>query len=451
MAIKSIPQMREELELLQARPAAILEAAKAEKREALTDDEKAEIDSIINDGGKVDQVKAEIARLEKIEDLQKQIVKSRVKDRVDVGGQLSDEPFKVPARAVRGNLKAFKGPNAERDAYLSGQFLAATVFGNSKAREWCQSHGVPLVNAAHSGTSNEKGGYLVPDPMEASIIRLVEEYGVARRNCRVWPMPSGNLRIPKRNGGFTSYWVGENATITASDMAFASVELTARKLGVLTQVSSELLEDAALALADIVSTEFAYKFAVAEDAAAFLGDGTSTYGGIVGAANALAAGALVTTASNVDTFAELTIATIHDAMGKLPRYPGIMPKWYMSQVCWSTAFERLAFAAGGNNANDFGAGMGPRFQGYPVEFVQGLAGTSGSTDHSGTIFAYFGDLSMAAAMGDTRGITIAADSSVYFTSDAIAIRGTERLDFNIHDRGDANNAGALVGLKFNAS
>lgn len=448
--MKSLAQLREEKETLGVRAQAIVEIAMGEQRE-LTAEEKAEIDSINDAGGKLDIIQKDIDRLEKLEAKQKEIVRNRVQPRVDASGSISDEPFKVPARAVRGNLKAFKGPDAERDAYLSGQFLAATVFGNEKAKDWCKSHGVPLVNAAHSGSDNSKGGYLVPDPMEASIIRLVEEYGVARRNCRVWPMPSGNLRIPKRNGGFTSYWVGENSAITASDMAFASVELTAKKLGVLTQISNELLEDAAVAMADIVATEFAYKFAIEEDEAAFLGDGTSSYGGIVGAANALEDGALVTTASNVDTFEELTIATVHNAMGKLKRYPGIMPKWYMSQVCWSTAFERLALAAGGSTPVDYANGMGLRFQGYPVEITQVLAGTSGSTDHSGTIFAYFGDLSMAAAMGDTRGITIAADSSLYFASDAIAIRGTERLDFNIHDRGDADNAGALVGLKFNAS
>jgi HK97 family phage major capsid protein len=267
-------------------------------------------------------------------------------------------------------------------------------------------------------------------------------------------MPNGNLRVPKRAGGFTAYYVGENTAITANDITFASVSLAAKKLGILTQISSELVEDSAVALADLLSVEMAWKFANEEDKAGFLGDGTATYGGITGLANALGASCVVTTASNVDTFAELTIDTINEAAGKLPLYSGIMPKWYMSSVCWATAFKRLAFAAGGNSTDNWESGMRPTFMGYPVELTQVLAGGVSTTDHSGTIFAYFGDLGMAAAMGDSRGISIASDSSLYFASDALAVRATERFDINVHERGTStasDASGAIVGLKFNAS
>jgi hypothetical protein len=239
--------------------------------------------------------------------------------------------------------------------------------------------------------------------------------------------------------------------ITPSDAAFASVALVAKKLGILTQISSELLEDSIIQLADLLATEFAYSLAVAEDAAGFLGDGGGTYGGITGLESALAAGSLVTTASNVDTFAELTLGTVDAAVGKLARYPGIRPEWYMHSSAWSNAFERLAFAAGGSTAQNVGEGMGMMFKGYPVNFVQSLPSGIDSTDLSGEIFAYFGDLSMAAAMGDCRGITIASDASKYFAEDALAVRCTERFDINVHDVGDSSNAGAMVGLKFNAS
>jgi len=154
---------------------------------------------------------------------------------------------------------------------------------------------------------------------------------------------------------------------------------------------------------------------------------------------------------SVDTFAELTIATVDAAVGKLARYPGIAPEWYMHSTAWSNAFERLAFAAGGNSANNFAAGMPMTFKGYPVNFVQNLPSGTDTTDLSGDTFAYFGDLSMAAAMGDSRGITIASDSSKYFAEDALAVRCTERFDINVHDVGTASVAGAVVGLKFNAA
>lgn len=455
--MKSLQALREKRDQLAARAEAIVALAEEENARELTAEEKSEIDTINGSGdkpGQLDALDADIGRLEKIEARQKAIVKTRVEaSRNDISDAFGRE-IAVPSSAVRGSLKAFKGPNAEKDAYISGQYLCAALFKNQKARDWLSERGID-IRAAHSTTDNEKGGYLVPDPMESSIIRLVEEYGRFRANVgRVWPMPNGNIRVPKRSGGFTSYYVSENTAITASDMAFASVSLVAKKLGVLTQISSELLEDSAIMLADVVATEMAYAFALAEDQAGFLGDGTATYGGITGLANALNDSAIVTTATNVDTFGELTIATAHEAMGKLARYAGIMPKWYMHSSAWANAFERLSFAAGGNTMTNFAQGMAPNFAGYPVEFVQVLPSGSSTTDHSGAIIAYFGDLSMAAAMGDARGITIAASEHHFFAEDAIAMRATERFDINIHDRGTttaSDQAGAIVGLKLNAS
>jgi HK97 family phage major capsid protein len=51
---------------------------------------------------------------------------------------------------------------------------------------------------------------------------------------------------------------------------------------VLTLMSSELDEDAAVSIGDILVGEMAYAFANSEDTAGFSGDGTSTYHGVVG-------------------------------------------------------------------------------------------------------------------------------------------------------------------------
>lgn len=430
-----------------ARAEAVSALAAEESRE-LTAEESTEIDACLADSEKLTadidrETKLVNATKSRLEAASKVIASQKADD------VLPQSKIVVPSNAVRGKLNAFKD---EKDAYLTGQWFAAAFLGNEKARDWCNAHSVPVIRAAHSTGDNTKGGFLVPDSLESTLIRLVQEYGVFRRNVgRVWPMPSGSTKVPKRNGGFTTYYVGENSAITASDMAFAQVQLSAKKLGVLTQISSELMEDSALMLADIIATEFAYAFANAEDEAGFNGDGTSTYGGIVGLENALAAGSIVTTASNVDTFAKLTIATIHDAMSRLPQYPGISPKWYMNSVCWAAAFERLALASSGNTTTNYGAGMAAQFLGKPVEFAQVLPGTSADTDHSGSIFAYYGDLSMACAMGDSRGMTMTADGSVYFTSDALALKATERYDINVHDAGTASVAGSIVALKFNAA
>jgi HK97 family phage major capsid protein len=345
----------------------------------------------------------------------------------------------VNVKKYRGKAKNFE---THQDAVDAGLFCAAAIYGHGPSMDYCRDKGL-IVNA-HSVGDNTKGGYVVPEPLEASIIRLVEERGVFRQYARVYPMGSSSVLIPRRAGGFTSYFVGENDEITASDMKFDQIKLEAKKLGVLTQVSSELDEDAIVALADLVSTEFALSFAEKEDQCGFNGDGTSTYGGMVGLKSALAAGSIAKTASST-TFAAMVIADFEAAVAKLPQFPGISPAWYVSSAAYHLSMARLQFAAGGNMVDNIAGSPQLSFLGYPVRFAQVLPNSSGSL--ADTIVAYFGDLSMAATFGNRRGVTISSDSSVYWKQDAIGLKGTERFDINVHERGTATEAGPMVAIE----
>lgn len=437
--LKKLEEQRAEL---LSRLNAIVALADEEDRD-YTDEETAEIDDIQDH--QLVELDAKLVR-------ERKIVKSAADQ---IRKWLPDQPqptdtssIVVPAKAKsRGKLKAFTD---ERDAYVSGQFLAAAVFGNTVSRDWLNDHGLSIRNA-HSTGDNTKGGYLVPDVLESAIIRMVEQYGVFRANARVYPMSSDVVIFPRRASGFTTYFLGDNDSITTSDLTFDQVQLMARKLGVLTQVSSELSEDSVVALADLMATEMAYAFANKEDDCGFNGTGTSTYGGIVGLAGALAAGSIVTTASNVDTFAEIVIGTFEEAVGAIQQVPGLDPKWYCHQSCWANVMARLAMAGGGNTVENFSGGVSKSFLGYPVVTTQVLQSGVGTTDISGNIFAYFGDLGMTATLGDRRGISVKSDESVYFTSDAVAVRATERFDINVHERGTASAAGTMVALKANAA
>jgi HK97 family phage major capsid protein len=55
---------------------------------------------------------------------------------------------------------------------------------------------------------------------------------------------------------------------------------------------------------------------------------------------------------------------------------------------------------------------------------------------------YVGDLSLAAAFGDRRDVSIAVSDQYVFNKDQLAIRGTERFDVNVHDIGDYNATAA---------
>jgi len=72
--------------------------------------------------------------------------------------------------------------------------------------------------------------------------------------------------------------------------------------------------------------------------------------------------------------------------------------------------QRLAMAAGGNTVANYEGGVGMSFLGYPVVISQVLQSGGPSTDISGNIFGYFGDMSMSTTFGDKRGVTVATDS-----------------------------------------
>ena len=70
-----------------------------------------------------------------------------------------------------------------------------------------------------------------------------------------------------------------------------------------------------------------------------------------------------------------------------------------------------------------------RFLGAPVVFTQVLP----STDVNSQIACYYGDLSLSSTMGIRRGITVAADNSLYFLSDQSVIKVTQRIAINNHE------------------
>jgi HK97 family phage major capsid protein len=255
-------------------------------------------------------------------------------------------------------------------------------------------------------------------------------------------MTGPTAKVPRVLSGFTTYFVGEGDDIDLSDMTFDQVSLTAKKLAAMTRITSELNEDSIISMADILANRFAYDLAVREDSCGWLGDGTSTYGGIVGVANALAAGSIMT-ATGITTFATVTLGNFEEVVGMLPEFPGIQPAWYMHKKAYYATAGRLQNAAGGNTTADLGSGPVLQFLGYPVRFVQTLPKAAATT----VKIAYFGDLSMTATMGTRRGIELRSDASVGFISDTIYVRATERFDINVHERGSASEAGPMVALK----
>lgn len=384
-----------------------------------------------------------ITREERVE-----AVKAALAKPVNTPGNGQRGAVPAAARVRYGKLKAFRGDGAEDAAYKSGQFLLATMLGSDKAADWCRENGV-LIQKSQSEGINTAGGFLVPIEFNQAIIDLREEFGTFRQNCQVIPMGSDAMTIPRRAGGLTAYFVGEGVAATESQKAWDQVSLAAKKMAVLSKMSTELAEDAVISIADDLAAEMAYAFAVKEDSCGWNGDGTSTYGGITGVRTRIIDGthtkSAIDGASGHDTFAEIDATDLANVMAALPKYADRNARWYCSSVAWALVFQRLIAAAGGVTMAELTGGKPMKtYLGYPVVIDQTLP--TAVTDISDTAMLFFGDLRLAATMGERRGVTIKSSEHRYMDLDQIGIFGNERVDINVHDLGDNTSAGPLIGL-----
>lgn len=449
----TLKALREQRAELLDRATAMNELATEEKRE-LSAEEKTELDGIIGHGkqgeegykpGKIDAVDADINRAENLEKRMKAIAVKRA-ETVPANGGSDGRRFAIPANCRRGTLRSFTGADADYEAYAAGQFYLAAM-GRNKAREWCAEHGIDIQNAMGEGGSSTAGQVFVPTPLENTIIRLVEQFGLFRQKAMVWPMTADTDTVPRVTGRLTAYFVSENPSsgTTESQPTADNVTLTAREICTATRFSRNLGEDAIISLADLLTLEIAYAFANKEDSCGFIGDGTSTYGGIVGVKNKVAAGSVYTALAGNTAFSTLDLDDFEAMLGKLPEFAGIQPEWYISKAGWAASMLRLQMAAGGVTVADIANGGTPQFLGYPVNFAQVMNSTL-TTQVNATGVVFFGDLRMAAAFGDRIGKSVQFANELYIATNQIGVFGRERFDINVHEIGTSSAAGPMLSM-----
>lgn len=366
---------------------------------------------------------------------------------------------RIESRVPHGRLVAFRPEvfggdrrEAESAAYRAGQWARAVLFNDQTSARWCRDNGVELASLGGDGVSRRALtgiaaglSVLVPDELVMPIIDLREQYGLARRYCRVHPMSSDTATVPRMLSGVTAYFVGREAAPTAGDPSLDNITLMAKNVAAETRISNDFADDSVINLADWVAAEHARAFAIKEDECLFNGDGTSTYGGIVGLRAALLglAGA-IDGASGHDTLAEIDAADLRNTMAALPDIPGIDPSWFTSKYGQNKVFGRLQDAASGNNKRDMTQRMPDQWDGYPIITSTSLPKVA--TDLSDVAMLLFGDLRLSVLFGDRRGMTMMSDPYSLSSYQQVKIISSERFDINCHGVGDSSNAGAVVAL-----
>jgi HK97 family phage major capsid protein len=446
----------------------------------LTADVKNHLDEVDAIGNQIVAVgKEEVehaAQVARLDAARKAPINAQVAEIVARGSGMSSAPngsgsprWTIPAQARRqvSAVTAFSDDNQsggytkEEKAYRFGQFALAKasidlpgVYNFQHARKFADEHGM-LRNAHLEGGSDTTGSHIfVPEEFGTDLIKLREEYGVARKLCKVVPMNSDTRTDPKFVSGLTSYFTGENAALTASDMQHQVVRLTARKMTCLSTYSSELNEDSVIDLGNTIAQEMSYSNALKEDQCLIDGDGTSTYGHIRGLKTMFATltlgtapGYRDTTTSN--TWAATVIADLTSLISVVPVYAQAGMKFLCSSQYYYQVMVPLLNAAGGITGTELQNGFRmPMFQGIPVMFSQ-VMGTATATS---TVAVFLGNFSLGCSFGDRRKQTLefSKDATIggtnLFEYDLIAVKSSQRMDINVHSIGSDTVAGPIVAL-----
>ena len=348
------------------------------------------------------------------------------------------------------SLRAFNdGPEAVESAYRCGRWLRAHVFKNADDIRWCRDHGVEA--RAMNEASNSAGGALVPEEFANRVIRLVEEFGTFPPAAENVTMTRDTMIIPKRITGTTAYFVGEGSAISESEPTYSQVNLVAKKLAVSCRMSTEVVEDALVSLADAVATEFATSLAYKVDLCGWLGeqDNAGLYGGIHGIVPKIDrpdhAASVVTAEALNTSFESLDIEDFLKAVGKLPLYARAGAAWYISPAGFAASISRLKYAGGGNTVENIGGAAGETFLGYPVRLVHVMNSTLGAD--SSKVKVLFGNLGLSSIYARRRDFSVRLYDQVYAVNDQLLLQGTMRFDINHHSLGTATEPGPVIALK----
>ena len=200
---------------------------------------------------KVKAYSAEIGRLQKMEEMDKELSKPMTNAIVTRPMKMDEKPEK-------------KG--RARDEYKNAMLNA--LRSNFKRVEDILQEGV-----------DADGGYLVPEEYDSRLIETLKEENIMR-SLATTISTSGQHKINVAASDPAAAWIDEGGALNFGDSKFAQVLLDAHKLHVAIKVTEELLSDSALNLESYILSSFGQALANAEEDAFLNGDGIGKPTGI---------------------------------------------------------------------------------------------------------------------------------------------------------------------------
>lgn len=202
---------------------------------------------------KIKNYSMEIERLQRAEQLEKELSKPVNKPLIDKPMNTKDEEEKTKTPRARNEYK-----------YAMMEAL--------------RSNFKRISNVLQEGVDAD-GGYLVPEEMDERLIETLEEENIMRKLGHIITT-SGNHKINIAATNPAAAWIDEGAELQFKDATFKQLLLDAHKLHVAIKVTEELLYDSAFNLEVYITNQFAKALSNAEEDAFLNGDGQNKPTGI---------------------------------------------------------------------------------------------------------------------------------------------------------------------------
>lgn len=264
------------------------------------------------------------------------------------------------------------------------------------------------------------GGYLVQPEYRNTMLSLIQQYGVARQFCTIIPMNTTELIMPKLTGGVQVYWIGENQTIGETQPSFGEFRMTVKKLAALVPMTSELLNDASLAIANLLATLFAQALAKEEDRIVFTGNTAvgDPFNGVLRDPGVYSH----VLGSGKTTFASATADDLANATSRNPLFTQ-GARFFMHRTVFNV-IRQLKDGVGmyiwGNPTMSADEGL---IWGYPYTLVESMPAITATA--ISTPYMFFGNL-MHYYIGDRQQMTLARSEHVGFAADKVYLRVLQR-------------------------
>ena len=319
----------------------------------------------------------------------------------------------------------------ERDAFSMARACRALARKDFKDAPYEQEVFQNMAQKAMSQGTDTAGGYIVPEEAITQVIERLKANVIAYDlGARDMPATGVPVTIPKLTSSATGYWVGENSTITASDLGFEQINMTPKTVAGRVILSNLLLETSTPAADSIIEQDLSQQLGLALDLGVLNGSAGGGAGEPIGIMQTTGVG---TFGSAADADTPPTVAELMAAISDLDTANALRGRlgWAIHPLMLSQIRQMTVNYTGSSvplTAVSTATGFADTLFGYPMRTStqMGVPTTGSGTCARSICFGNWDDV-MICRWGGMR--LLASDSSDdAFSKDQTHIRATMRVD-----------------------